>query len=169
MSQITESENKSILEEELQPVFMNFEEISLKKATIDYSKVYVLPTIKTRYSSMLIDIVIMLIIAIGISSLFENIGDVPDYVRGILFVMVFVLYEPILVSFGATIGQLLMNIRVKKFKNPSQKIAFPLLIIRLLVKALLGWISFITVTFDINRRAIHDFACGSIMVANKIE
>lgn len=169
MSEIDNLTNKDILGQELPPVFIKTEEISEKKETIDYSKVYVLPTIKTRYFSMLIDVVVILILALGISFLLEKIGQVPDYVRGILFVIVIILYEPILVTFGTTIGQLLLNIRVRQFNNPDKKLAFPLVLFRFIIKIFLGWLSFITVTFNINRRAIHDFASGSIMIANKIE
>lgn len=161
--------NKDILGQELPPVFIKTEELIEKKETIDYSKVYVLPTIKTRYFSMLIDVIVILLLALGISTILEKIGQVPDYVRGILFVIVIILYEPILVTFGTTIGQLLLNIRVRQFKNPEKKLAFYLVILRFIIKIFLGWLSFITVTFNINRRAIHDFASGSIMIANKIE
>ena len=161
--------NKDILGQELPPVFIKTEEVDEKKKTIDYSKVYVLPTIKTRYFSMLIDVVVILMLALGITSLLEEIGQVPDYVRGILFVIVVILYEPILVTFGNTIGQLLLNIRVRQFNNPGKKLAFPIVLLRFIVKLFLGWLSFITVTFNLNRRAIHDFASGSIMIANRIK
>jgi uncharacterized RDD family membrane protein YckC len=151
------------------PLYIKIDDIDEKKGKIDYSKVYVLPSIKTRYFSMLIDIIVILMIALGITALFEKLGQVPDYVRGILFVLVVVLYEPILVAIGTTLGQLLLDIRVRDFKNPEKKLVFPLVLLRFILKLLLGWLSFITVTFDINRRAIHDLASGSIMIANKIE
>lgn len=161
--------DKDILGQELPLVYIKFEEISGKKEKIDYSQIYVLPTIKSRYFSTLIDVVVILLLSLGISSLFDAIGLVPDYVRGIFFVVVIVLYEPILVTFGATVGQLLLGIRVRNFKNPEKKIVSPLILLRFIIKLFLGWLSFITVTFNINRRAIHDFASGSIMIANKIE
>jgi hypothetical protein len=164
-----ENSNDGILDQNLVPEFIKSEEISQKKETIDYSKVYELPIIKTRYFSILIDLICMLLFGLGISTIFEKIGQVPDYVRGILFVMVFILYEPILVAFGCTIGQLLMNIRVRSFKNPEKRLNILLVFLRFIVKIFLGWLSFITVTLNINRRAIHDFASGSIMIANKLE
>lgn len=169
MSEIDDLRNKDILGNEMPPVFIITEKIREKKETIDYSKVYVLPTIKTRYFSMLIDVVVVLMLTLGITFLLEKIGEVPDYVRGILFVVVVILYEPILVTFGTTIGQLFLNIRVRQFNNPEKKLAFPIVLIRFIIKIFLGWLSFITVTFNINRRAIHDFASGSIMIANKID
>jgi uncharacterized RDD family membrane protein YckC len=118
---------------------------------------------------MLIDGIVILLLALGISTLLEKLGQVPDYARGILFVIVVVLYEPILVTIGTTVGQFFLNIRVRDFKNPGNKLAFPLVLLRFIVKIFLGWLSFITVTFNINRRAIHDFASGSIIISNKIE
>jgi uncharacterized RDD family membrane protein YckC len=161
--------NKDVLGQALPLVFIKLEEIDEKKEKLDYSQVYVLPTIKTRYFSMLIDVIAILLLALGISTVLEKIGEVPDYARGILFVLVVVLYEPILVTSGTTLGQLLLNIRVRSFKNPEKKLAFPWVLLRFIVKIFLGWLSFITVTFNINRRAIHDFASGSIMIANKRE
>jgi uncharacterized RDD family membrane protein YckC len=167
MSEIDYFKNDDAVGQESQTVFIKTEGISENQAKIDYSKVYELPSIKTRYFSMLIDVIMILLLALGISSLFEKIGQVPDYVRGILFFVVVILYEPILVTFGTTIGQLLLNIRVRNFSNPTKKLTFPLVLLRFIIKIFLGWISFISVTFNVNRRAIHDFASGSIMIANK--
>ena len=161
--------NKNILDQNSTPEYIKAEEIAEKKERLDYSKVYELPTIKTRYISILIDGICLLLIALGISALFENSGDVSGFVRGITFVMVLILYEPILVTLGCTIGQLFMNIRVRDFRNPEKKLAFFLVIFRTIIKIILGWLSFLTVTFNMNRRAIHDLASGSIMIANKLE
>jgi uncharacterized RDD family membrane protein YckC len=168
MEKIDDFTEKDILDQDLGPVFIKAEEITEKKETIDYSKAYILPSIKTRYFSTLIDITVMLLLSLGISSLFERIGQVPDYVRGILFVVVFILYEPILVAFGSTVGQLILNIRVRNFYNPLKRVAFPMVFVRFVIKVFLGWLSFITVTFNINRRAIHDFVSGSVMISNRL-
>jgi uncharacterized RDD family membrane protein YckC len=170
---MTNSENfttpKDVLGQDLPPVFIKTEETLEKPEKVDYSKVYVLPTIKTRFFSMLIDVLVIILMALGISKLFDTIGEVPGLVRGILFALVVVFYEPVLVTFGSTIGQLLLNIRVRSFKNPDQKVAFHMIILRFAVKVFLGWLSFITVTYNINRRAIHDFISGSIMISRKID
>jgi uncharacterized RDD family membrane protein YckC len=145
------------------PLFITTEENDENKK-IDYSKTYILPSIKKRYFSTLIDILVIIGISLLISFLFEKIGEVPNSVRAILFIVVFILYEPLLVTFGATIGQLILNLRVRNFKNPDQKLFVTLAIIRTLFKVILGWLSFITVTFNTNRRAIHDFVSNSIMI-----
>lgn len=148
-------------------IFIDTEDVQ-KPSKLDHSKMYVLPTIKTRYISMLIDILILVLIALAISSLFEMIGKVPGLVKALLFVIVVLLYEPILIASGTTVGQFFMSIRVRNFRNPDQKLTFHLAVLRTIVKILLGWLSFVTVTFNVNRRAIHDFASGSIMISKKI-
>jgi uncharacterized RDD family membrane protein YckC len=161
--------DKDVPGQETPLVFIKTEESIEKPEEIDYSKVYVLPTIKTRYFSTLIDVLIIVLLSLGISSLLETIGQVPDYIKGILFLVVILLYEPILVAFGTTVGQFFLNIRVRNFEDPRIKLAFHLAIFRSFVKIILGWLSFITVTFNLNRRAIHDLASGSIVIANKIK
>jgi uncharacterized RDD family membrane protein YckC len=159
--------NKDILGQDFPPVFLKSEEIAEEKEKVDYSKTYVLPSIKIRYFSTFIDILVILGLSLGISSLFEKIGEVPNYVRAIVFVVVFILYEPILISLGATVGQLILNIRVKSFKDPQKKLSIFLAVLRTICKILLGWISFLIVTFNLNRRAIHDFVSNSIVIENK--
>jgi uncharacterized RDD family membrane protein YckC len=156
---------KDVIRQETPPAFVKAEDATEKPGKIDYSGVYVLPTIKARYISMLIDVLIIILISSAISSVFEIIGKVPGFVKGILFVVVVLFYEPILVSSGSTIGQLIMHLRVRNFKHPDQKLIFHLAVLRTLVKILLGWLSFVTVTFNVNRRAIHDFASGSIIIS----
>ena len=117
---------------------------------------------------MLIDVFVLVLIYIGITSLLERIGEVPGFVKGILFVVVVLLYEPILITTCSTFGQLFMNLRVRNFKHPEKKLTFHMAILRTFVKILLGWLSFVTVTFNVNRRAIHDFASDSVMISNKI-
>jgi uncharacterized RDD family membrane protein YckC len=163
------TKSKDILGQEIPLVFIKTEELIEKPEKIDYSKVYVLPTIKARYISMLIDVLIIVLLSLGISSLLDTIEQVPGFVKGILFVVVVLLYEPILITAGTTVGQFFLNLRVRNFKHPDQKLAFHLAILRTLVKIFLGWLSFVTVTFNVNRRAIHDFASGSIMISNRIK
>jgi uncharacterized RDD family membrane protein YckC len=161
--------NTDVQGQKIPPVFIKTEEINTKQDKQDYSKVYILPSLRTRYVSMIIDVLIIVLIALGATQLFEIIGIVPNWIRAATFIFVFLLYEPILVSVGCTVGQLLLNIRVRRFKDPTIKLLFPMALIRFLVKAFLGWLSFVTIIFNVNRQAIHDLASGSIMISCKIE
>lgn len=152
-------------EDIIAPLFVKTEDVAeIKKEKVNYSTIYELPSLKTRFFSMLIDGVCILLMAYGLSVLFSAIGEVPGFVRGITFALFLVLYEPILISLGCTIGQSFMNIRVRSFRNPEKKLNFLFGLARFTIKILLGWLSFITVTFNENRRAIHDMASGSIMI-----
>jgi len=158
---------KDVLGQDINPVFIQTEKVREKKEKIDHSQSFELPSIKTRYTSMLIDVLLIILISLGIAELLDSRNEIPGYVRGILFLIVVILYEPFLISFACTFGQLLMRIRVKKFRNPNERICIVNAIFRSIIKATLGWLSFITVTFNSNRRAIHDYVCGSIVIIKK--
>ena len=155
--------------EQTSPIFIDSVDFEQSKDNPDFSKIYALPSIKTRYISTQIDVILILLATFGIAAILDKFDIVPNSLRGILFLFIVILYEPILISFGCTFGQLMTNIRVRKFKDPESKIYLHIALIRLLIKWLLGVISFIMISFNINRRAIHDYASGSIMIANKIE
>ncbi len=71
-------------------------------------------------------------IASYVFSLFEN---VPDYARIIVFVFIFLLYDPLFTSiFGGTIGHMIIGIRVKRESNIQKNILFPLAILRFIMK-----------------------------------
>ena len=65
------TEEKDVFVQEISPSFIIAEEVTEKPEKIDYSKIFVLPTIKARYISMLIDVLIIFLISLAISSLFE--------------------------------------------------------------------------------------------------
>jgi len=158
---------RDVLGQDINPVFIQTERVREKEEKIDHSKSFELPSIKTRYISMLIDVLLIILISLGIAELLDNRIEIPGYVRGILFLIVVILYEPILISFACTFGQLLMSIRVRRFRKPNERIWVVNAIFRSITKATLGWLSFITVTFNINRRAIHDYLSGSIVIIKK--
>jgi len=109
----------------------------------------------------------MMFAASYIFSAFEN---VPDPYRIWTMIFIFGLYDPIFTSlFGGTIGHLIIGIKVKRESNENKNIILPLALIRYTIKALLGWISLISVMVKSNkkRRAIHDFSAGSVVVYRK--
>jgi len=156
-----------VLGQYVPPIYIKVEDFEENKQKIDYSQSYVLPTIKTRYISFLIDLISVFLISVGLSKLLSLIISLSDTNRGIIISILILIYEPVLTSFGATIGQLLTNIRVREFKNPQKKINILFAFFRVIVKYLLGIISCITISFSTNRRAIHDYICDSILIAEK--
>jgi len=60
-----------------------------------------------------------------------------------------------------------MKIKVGKHDNPGEKIGLLNAYIRWFTKSLLGWLSFITINFNQEHRAIHDFASDSVVVVDE--
>ena len=126
------------------------------------------PGIIDRVKAVVADSVVIIIFMFIASYIFSNFENVPDNARIIAFIFVFGLYDPLFTSlFGGTIGHMLLGIRVKRESNQEKNILFPLAIIRFLVKALLGWISLLTVSGNEKRKAVHDYLVGSIVVCTK--
>jgi uncharacterized RDD family membrane protein YckC len=98
------------------------------------------------------------------SSLLDRFENVPDWVRIVLFFGLWALYEPLMTTFGGTLGNRIKGIRVRQKSHPVLKISFPQAFIRYLIKACLGWLSFITINTNKEKRAIHDFVSGSVMI-----
>jgi uncharacterized RDD family membrane protein YckC len=126
------------------------------------------PKLVDRYKAMLVDglvIFLGIILAGIIFSFFEN---APGYIRGSAFILIVFLYEPIFVSFlGATFGHKSFGLMVKSNLDRNKKVFFPLALIRSMLKLILGWLSFITMISDKQKRAIHDYASGSIVLYAK--
>lgn len=57
-----------------------------------------------------------------------------------------------------------MKIRVGRHKNPGEKINLPNAYMRWFTKGLLGWISFVTINFNPEHRAIHDMVSDAVMI-----
>lgn len=76
----------------------------------------------------------------------------------------FLIYEPILVAFACTFGQYMLNIRVRDIEDDEEKISIANAYKRTILKALLGWVSFITINIKPERRAIHDMAGKSVVI-----
>jgi uncharacterized RDD family membrane protein YckC len=65
---------------------------------------------------------------------------------------------------SATIGQRIMGIRVKACGNKETNITLWQALLRFMVKLALGWLSYLTIHFNSERRALHDMVAASIMI-----
>ena len=83
---------------------------------------------------------------------------------GVIFALV---YEPLLVTYAATLGQYVLGIRVRDTRDPQQRINILQSYIRIVLKLSLGWLSLLTINFNPQHRAIHDLAAGSVVVKVK--
>ena len=126
------------------------------------------PGVFDRIKAIMADSIVIILLMFTASYIFSLFESVPDNARIIAFVFIFILYDPLFTSiFGGTIGHMLIGIRVKRESDEMKNILLPSAILRYIVKAALGWISLITVSFNPKGKAIHDYLVGSIVVYSK--
>lgn len=122
------------------------------------------PRLSDRFQSTIIDSVLLIVMMLLVANIINQLGHVPTGLRIILFVAIIALYEPLCTTFGCTLGNYIKGIRVKKYSNTTKRIHLFQAIIRYVVKILLGWVSFLTMNSNPQRRAIHDLFAGSVMI-----
>ncbi|UUW07140.1 RDD family protein [Flavobacterium plurextorum] len=124
------------------------------------------PFLLERIQSILIDSILIIACMILISDVLSNFKNVPDWLRAVLLILIF-LYEPIMTTFGGTIGNNIKRIQIRKNSDETQSINFFQAIIRYFFKLLLGWLSFITIFSSNKKRAVHDIISGTVMIKNQ--
>lgn len=122
------------------------------------------PSLSDRIQSMMIDGLFLVGLSFITARILDGYNNVPDYLRIGIFIFLFLIYEPLLVSTGCTLGQLAKGIRVRQHKNSTRRINFLQSLFRYLFKLLLGFVSFFTIHTNPQRRAIHDLASDSVMI-----
>lgn len=126
------------------------------------------PELKTRIQSSFIDglliIVLMLVSAWALDK--AGVGDEEEggMLKAIIFVSIWGIYEPLATTLGATLGNYFMKIRVRKMDANGKRLNIFQAFIRFVFKFFLGWLSFVTINFNKERRAIHDIVAGSVML-----
>ena len=126
------------------------------------------PDLKTRVQSTFIDTMLMLglmfLAAIILDKINPSQEDEDGWIRGVIFISIWGIYEPVSMTIGCTLGNYLMKIRVKRNSDNTKRINLVQAFVRFALKILLGWVSFLTIHGNKERRAIHDFAAGSVMI-----
>jgi uncharacterized RDD family membrane protein YckC len=126
------------------------------------------PGIIDRIKAVFTDTIFMVLFMFLMSIIFSSLEHVPDAVRAASFIFIFLFYDPIFTSaFGGTIGHLMNGIRVKQEKDEVKNIPFHFAFLRFIAKALLGWISLLTMNSNTKRKAIHDYMASSVVIFNK--
>ena len=122
------------------------------------------PTILRRYLSSFIDGCFIILSVILVPYV---IGDEENTlsVRIIIAAIFLFVYEPLYTSKFCTLGQRITGIRIRKFGN-YQRLNFPVALLRVTIKGLLGFISLFSIIFSKDKRAIHDYASDSIVILN---
>jgi uncharacterized RDD family membrane protein YckC len=126
-------------------------------------EVYRYPLLLTRYQSLFIDAILFLTIMV-VTMVMMGDSESRQMVMISLAVIFSFVYEPLLTTYSATLGQRLMGIRVRDVKNPKERINVFQAYARFLVKWFLGWLSFVTINFNPQHRAIHDWAGSSVVI-----
>lgn len=122
------------------------------------------PQLIDRIQATFIDTLLIIILMFACSSILDQFEHVPDWVRILMFIGLFIAYEPLCMTLGATLGNYLKGIRVRNNQDTTKRISLFQAIIRYPVKVLLGWISFLTINSNQKRRAIHDLVSGTVMI-----
>ncbi len=107
----------------------------------------------------------MVVLMFVAASVLDKISDGEDgWIRALVFIGIWGVYEPLSMTLGSTLGNYLMKIKVRQEGNRDKKINLLQALIRFIIKISLGWISFLTIHSNKERRAIHDFAAGSVVI-----
>ncbi|GEM_PF-563796 len=126
-------------------------------------KAHEFPYLIDRYKAMLIDGLLLLVL-MTICVQVKSVLDPDSMWLLIVYILFLFLYEPVLVTHSSTIGQRIMKIRVRSIDEPNDRINLGKSYVRFLTKALLGWLSFVTISFNKERRAIHDMIASSVVI-----
>jgi|SRR5882672_8677014 len=125
------------------------------------------PLLLDRVQSMFIDVVLIIVMMFVFAALLDKYEHPPDWVRIVLFFGLWAVYEPLCTVLGCTLGQYIKKIRVRNYPDASKHINFFQAFVRYVLKTCLGWISFLTINTNHEKRAIHDYVAGSVMVKAK--
>ena len=87
-----------------------------------------------RVKAAKIDFLIIMGLILLVSTMLSKFENVPDFVRVIFFILIFILYDPQLMStIGATNGPLFLGLRIRRSKDEDRKIIFPIAIVRFIL------------------------------------
>jgi len=120
------------------------------------------PNLLRRYLSSVIDVALILgLFVLSTRTPLIRVGD-GSLPLALLPILV-LLYEPIFVRYGCTLGQLVMSIRVRTFPGVARVPVWRGMA-RNLAKYALGWLSFMLLPMQRQRRALHDLFAKTVVL-----
>lgn len=123
------------------------------------------PGLLDRAKALMVDSVVILGLFLLVANTFAQLENVGPAIKAISFLIIFGLYDPLMVSFNkGTIGHKMMGLHVVREGNRDQKLALGFSFVRSIVKGILGWISFLGILGSTKNRALHDTLSDSIVV-----
>lgn len=121
--------------------------------------------ITDRLKAFIADILFLVFLMMIFSAVFDSMKGVPDGLRMWAFFFIAFIYDPLFTSlFGGTIGHRLNGLRVKQELNHKKNIPIHKAAVRFFIKALLGWISVLTISASEKSAAIHDMVVQSVVI-----
>lgn len=111
-----------------------------------------------RLRAVLLDVIVLVTFFYFGALIAHSVAD-TDGTRRLVWggvILCIILYEPLLVAMtGGTLGHRLTNLRVVDNKT-NGNVGFPKAFVRAIIKDLLGWFSFVTMTVARRHQALHD-------------
>ena len=123
----------------------------------------VFPSLSKRHFATTLDVVLLIVVVISMVKLFEAFQVSTDAWLWYLVFLPVLLYEPVMTSRAATLGQTIFGFRIKDVIT-GQKISLKQAYGRWVIKFALGGISLLTIPSDAQKRAIHDKLLASVAV-----
>jgi len=142
-------------------------EDAFTKSELAYAEFIYKPSLFLRIKSVIIDNIVVLGLIFIAAALINKLEIESGGIKGIVLLII-LLYEPILVTLGGTIGQRILKLRIinaSEYKKNGKKKNINILssLLRYITKLFLGWISLLTIHSDKLGQAIHDKSGNSIM------
>jgi len=125
---------------------------------------YEYPSLSDRIQSIFIDQILIISLMFVSASILDKYENAPDWIRIVLFFGIWAIYEPISMMFGCTLGNYAKRIRSRKFSDPTKRMSIFQSYLRYIIKIMLGWLSFLTINMNKEKRAIHDLAASTVMI-----
>lgn len=117
-----------------------------------------------RYRSILVDAIVLIAFMFIAGYALDPFPNAPEGIRKAIFLFIWFGNEPLAMTFGCTLGNYVMKIRVRKAADESKRIDIVQAYVRYAVKLALGWLSFLTMGRGPKLCALHDKVSGSVMV-----
>ena len=121
------------------------------------------PSLVSRLIATTADSLVILACCIAVAFGLASDSPTISNIKIAIILMIFFLYDPILTSTTATLGQKMMGIRVVD-QEKQCSISFPRALVRFIVKYFLGAISVFVVPLNKKKAAIHDMVVRSVMI-----
>lgn len=122
------------------------------------------PVLYDRVLSTFIDNFFILNVMYAIADKLDNTDGITSWERRAILMGIYFGYEPICMTLGATLGNLMRGIRVRQVTDATKRINLLQAIVRFPIKLFLGWLSIETIKRNPRRQAIHDQVAGTVVI-----